>query len=836
MLKHYPSMHPKGARLSGVGRFLVMDSEAIGFVRQQRKGDSTSMHCIVVKDDQTNEIFSFFDPYEKRDPENREYLDAEGTQAGYLIDGIKFLMDCECIIAQNISGYDALSFEKVFQKEWSFNYMESRGKDRECYTSYPNKIMDTYNMSCVLNPERRVPPQAYALGKGNVGAHSIEAHGIRMGRYKPDNEDWTKLTDHMLHRCAEDTEIGQDMFRTLMGEWNEQAFRPNPRTKLTINTAYRCELQTAFAMARQAQRGFRIHTAKAIDRVVELDAKIKETEENFRPHMPLRLRIKKLTKPVNGYTHGSYFTTNEFVTKKLTTSQWCLHTGKPSDRTQKSWLAEFPIKQDNTVGEYNKKITNKYPEARGFITDHANPLVAGAFTPVEWEEIPLGNRDSVKQILHANGWLGVVYNDAEQSIIDDGDFADLKPWAGKIEEESVAAWEARGGMPDWCKGIADWYILSSRRNQILNKKDQDYYDENKAWPRQASKKNECRGILAKTYNEALCMTAMEYYERMGEWPTDMDEEWRAPAEAFACATNTFRMRHKVVVNIPSRGLYPLRDLFIAGKGMAILGCDGSGLELRMLAHFLSDAAYQDIVLNGDIHAHNQKLAGLPTRDMAKTFIYAFLYGSGVRNLAAVCGMSEAEMTLRIAKFKEQLPALPDLIERIGRQGEQFGYLLSVDGRFGRIRARDGKLLVHTMLNVLLQMTGSIAMKYSLCFAERQMTKEDVGLDTNGFVTWVVNSHDEYQMEVPEAEVEVVTYSIKGTDWKVEEKAVYNVDGKMFSAPTVLSKENDDWTVQRKYHRAGQICCETMTKAGKFLKLRCPLAGEYKIGSSWAETH
>ena len=80
------------------------------------------------------------------------------------------------------------------------------------------------------------------------------------------------------------------------------------------------------------------------------------------------------------------------------------------------------------------------------------------------------------------------------------------------------------------------------------------------------------------------------------------------------------MRHKFVVNIPSRGLRPLRHLFIAKNGYMVLGCDGAGLELRMLAHFMADAVYQEIILHGDIHTHNQLKAGLPSRDIAKTFI------------------------------------------------------------------------------------------------------------------------------------------------------------------------------------------------------------------------
>ena len=852
-MEHYPSM--QATRPSGKGRFLVLDSEAIGLVRDLRAGDTSSAHCIVVKDDLTNEVFVFFDPYEKRDPHNREHLQAEGTQDGYMHDGIKFLMEAECLIAQNISGYDALAFEKVFGKEWHFNYMEKRGKKAEREWYYPNKIMDTYVMSCVLNPERKPPGQAFQIGRGNVGPHSIEAHGIRIGRYKPDNEDWTKLTDHMLHRCEEDVHIGQDMYHYLMKEWMEQLERPNPRTGLSINTAYRCELQVAFAVARQAQRGFRFDTDKALKRVSELDAKIQETEDNFKPHMPLRLRKKKLAKPINGHTHGSYYTTCMAITKKLNAKAWCVHTGKPAGVTQKQWLIDNPIQQDNSIGEYSASVTKRFEECRGFITDHYSkvttalplsrgvhvvektPLVDGPFTPVEWEDIPLGNRDSVKQVLYAQGWEGINYNDTEQRQIDDGLQHEMKPWSGKIDEDSIDRWKERQDVPEWCEGIAAWYILNSRRNQILNSKDVEYYKENGKWPRSGGKVG-CRGILPKCFNVDYCINAQDYYEANGVWPTDMDEEWRAPAEAFPCATNTFRMRHKVVVNIPSRGLYPLRDLFIAGKGKKVLGCDGAGLELRMLAHFMADDLYQEIVLSGDIHSYNQELAGLPLRDMAKTFIYAFLYGSGIANLAKVCGMTTAEMQKRVDKFKRDLPALSSLIDRIELSGEKYGHLLSVDGRWGRIRSRDGKLLVHTMLNVLLQMTGSLSMKYGLCFAERQMLSEGVGLDDDGFVAWLANVHDEMQMEVDETEVEEITYTV--TDWKAEEKRTHIADGKMYSAPNIIGKVDVDGVehleIKRYYHRAGQIIAESLAKAGEFLQLRCPLAGEYMIGDSWADTH
>ncbi|UIW10548.1 DNA polymerase [Aeromonas phage BUCT695] len=78
-----------------------------------------------------------------------------------------------------------------------------------------------------------------------------------------------------------------------------------------------------------------------------------------------------------------------------------------------------------------------------------------------------------------------------------------------------------------------------------------------------------------------------------------------------------------------------------------VGGDGAGLELRMLTHYLvavsqmlldeakeqgnekgieyygralkSAIEYREVLLTGDIHSHNQRLAGLPTRKSAKTF-------------------------------------------------------------------------------------------------------------------------------------------------------------------------------------------------------------------------
>jgi len=833
-------MHPsKPYRPSGVGRFLYSDLEAVGLLDAVRPNDPTSVHCLGIEDLQTGEYWQFFDPYEYR--VNRTELEAEGTQDGYLVDALSMLKEAEGFSFHNYSGYDGLVLENVWPEHWKVNNLQKRSGQSKWSQFFPYRVMDTYVMSTLLNPDRKLPAQAYGLGKGNIGAHSIEAHGLRIGNWKPENEDWSTLTDHMLTRVKEDCAIGSDNFWHLMhGDWTDHKQRGcNRKTGYGIETAYGMELQCALSMARQAYRGFRLDMRKALDRWEDLHEEIASTEAGFRPHMPQRFKMKA-AKPADF---------DKWIKDSAKLYDWMreedadeiierLSSADFSEITHISHAATM-WNPTNKGGEYSKTSKKYIKEARGNIHDYVEGTepIAGAFTPIVYEDIPLGNRDAVKQVLYKRGWVGVTYNDTESDYLDQ--FGVLPhPWSGKIDEVSMDRWAENGIVPTWAKGIARWYILSARANQILNSKDIAYFDLHGEWPTQPGGRRRCRGLIAGAWSKEYRMYGQDFYAKMRSWP--VEDEWRVPAVAISIGTNTFRARHKNVVNIPSRGLYPLRDLFIASDGKMVLGCDGAGLELRMLAHFMNDSVYIYTILNGDIHSYNQELAGLPTRDMAKTFIYAFLYGSGISNLAAVTGMTFGDMEQMIKDFKERLPALSRLIDALESVGKRFGHVLAVDGRWGRIRARDGEMLVHTILNVLLQMTGSLCMKWGRCMAEDELLKEGVALDDNGWPSFLADQHDEWQMEIPEEEVSHWDYDLPCEDWKAEEKRTHtDEEGRVWSAPEILAgdpKKDDIIIVQRKYHRAGQVLAEQMTAAGEFLGIRIPLAGEYKIDYSWEGTH
>ena len=125
----------------------------------------------------------------------------------------------------------------------------------------------------------------------------------------------------------------------------------------------------------------------------------------------------------------------------------------------------------------------------------------------------------------------------------------------------------------------------------------------------------------------------------------------------------------------------------------------------MLAHYMGDKEYTNEILHGDIHTANQNLAGLESRDQAKTFIYAFLYGAGDAKLGTIVGGNARTGSALRARFLNGLPTLRILRRELQKAGA--GYLKGLDGRQLQVRS------AHSALNTLLQGAGAIVMKKAL---------------------------------------------------------------------------------------------------------------------------
>jgi len=229
-----------------------------------------------------------------------------------------------------------------------------------------------------------------------------------------------------------------------------------------------------------------------------------------------------------------------------------------------------------------------------------------------------------------------------------------------------------------------------------------------------------------------------------------------------------------------------RELFKAGDGYDLVGCDASGLELRMLAHYLGNfdgGEYAKQLLTGDIHSLNQNAAGLETRDQAKTFIYAFLYGAGDGKIGDIVGGTARDGKKLKARFLASLPALNRLKIAVEEKVKRSHFLKGIDGRVLPIRSE------HSALNTLLQSAGAVVMKQALIHLHHELTVEfkwRLGKE----YAFVANIHDEFQAEVQ----------------------------------------------PDKADQYGDLAVWSIRKAGKTLKMKCPLDGEYKVGKTWADTH
>ena len=147
-----------------------------------------------------------------------------------------------------------------------------------------------------------------------------------------------------------------------------------------------------------------------------------------------------------------------------------------------------------------------------------------------------------------------------------------------------------------------------------------------------------------------------------------DKDGRVHGRVMTLKTITGRMSHHSpnMAQIPAvRSPYgkECRDCWTVDNPYthSIVGTDASGLELRCLAHLMNDTTFTDILLTGDIHTHNMKMAGLTDRDQAKTFIYAFMYGAGASKIGQIVGAGAKEGQQLINKFLSSMPALKEYV-------------------------------------------------------------------------------------------------------------------------------------------------------------------------------
>jgi len=272
------------------------------------------------------------------------------------------------------------------------------------------------------------------------------------------------------------------------------------------------------------------------------------------------------------------------------------------------------------------------------------------------------------------------------------------------------------------------------------------------------------------------------------WLKAVDDEGRIHGSVNSLGATTRRMTHYApnMTQVPAivsrktgeEQLYgrECRELFIVPKGYKMVGVDADALELRNLAARMEPfdgGAYMEAVLNGnkadgtDSHSINMRALGFDSRDRAKVWFYAFIYGAGAEKLGWIAGVrgvpkkdnrgnlvdfkARTRGSKDKARFLENLPALAALMQWVQDFMEQNeGKLKTVDGSWLPVRSK------HSALNTLLQSDGAIIMKHAMVILDQDL--QDAGFKHTDEAKlsrdcydyeFVVNAHDEWQIEARE---------------------------------------------------------------------------------------
>jgi len=269
-----------------------MKKEArIAFVDIETNGllyEATKLHCICWRWEGEEKVKSAVDNFEE---------------------AIQELNTADYIVGHNFCGYD-------------FPLLEKLG-----YILTP-PIRDTLIMARLTDPDR---PEGHSL-------ESYAGNGIE----KVQNEDWSVLTENMLHRCKEDVRLTQRLYHRLqkrLDEWE------NPHDALAI------EQEIAYYHARQVLNGVKLD----VDKARELYRKISREIEELTATLVERIGYK----------------------------------GKPVDKPMgKEWR---PFKKDGTLSV----ATLKY---------YGDQEVWGPSCRIRFETINMNSFVQVKEYLLSIGW------------------------------------------------------------------------------------------------------------------------------------------------------------------------------------------------------------------------------------------------------------------------------------------------------------------------------------------------------------------------------------------------------------------------------------------------
>lgn len=561
----------------------IFDAETDGLLRQL-----TKFHCLAIEKYETGEKW-FFD-----------------ERSGNLEEGIHMLQDADVLVGHNILGFDLKAIEKVYP------WFETDAK-----------IRDTIILSRLLWADRdkldiKLIASGILEGK-HMGKHGLASWGQRLGYPKGDFSDWCE--DRGIdpwgdwgwegsHTYTDEDGVEQTVLFADVYEYRNEYCRQDVEvtSKLTdhiLDTIDRWEagdfpifLEHRFEelMLDVQSDGFHLDVPKTEllleDITKHLDKFHKECAEAFpAAWSPVKLAgslefnkeatvlHQKQEKRIQAAEAKGAKTPVTYDYKALLTPMYELLKAE-EESPNPTQMGQIKISARSA------RRTHKFPDG----TEHKFMMEAGTcYTPIVFKEFNPNSRQQIVEKLLELGWEPEKYTPAGNPSTE-GDILEhaaaeipvARPIAGGLKCTKIKGYLK---SPETKKAKTGWLDIVSKQSKIHAR---------------------IVHIGAVTHRVSLSRP------NIGQIPSVTMKKGDDGVE-------------HVVRGFEGGWGWECRDVFIPPKGWLMMGCDLSGIEVRLFAEEMrkfDGGEYADIVLDGDVHTKNQEAAGLETRAASKTFLYA----------------------------------------------------------------------------------------------------------------------------------------------------------------------------------------------------------------------
>ncbi len=821
---------------------------------------SARLWCVVIRDVNTGEHWS-----REKEGITREWLQ-------------KTLKGCTILVTHNGLKFDLLML-------WLFGLLDYRvGYLNEVDTIFgePVQIVDTLLLSRLLSPDRY----------DNGGGHSLETWGKRVGDFKDDYRqkcieagyieanapkgaeflEWNPL---MCPYCLQDNVVTAKTFLVLWEQFKQYKGWAQ---------AFKAETKIADKAIRRENLGFWFDRELALENIAWLEIEMKRISDAINPILPPKpcnkTELDRFTPPKTQLkTHKAVYLPKKQVNKDGTLSatliKWFNQHPEVIHEEQSDffWFEETRYQlpyEEALVPEWTEPSENilKFAEQVGGRVENIDGVWTFFYKdrfydlpfdePLETEiAATLDNIDHVKHYLISLGWEPIEFKQRDLT-------KDSKKQSISYEKRVVATEkyieETLGGKYKAERLEILEVTEEQLRDNLMSRigKNRPVYVPTAPCVRVGVTKVFCPSLerlgdkVAFAKDFALYLT---YKHRKNSLAGGVDEDFdyeednpptgflaqyrevdgRIPTPSVEVATNTHRMKHIGVANIPKADSIfgkEMRSLFCSGKNGYFFGYDHSSLESRTASSYIFkyDGGQElavDMIAEkpNSIHCKNAIRLNISRND-AKAFSFGIMFGAQARKLAKMLGITVKRAEEMLKDYWDNMKALAQFKEAIEKFWIKNGktYIPALDGRKVAIRSQ------HSIVNAAIQSAGALCSKYTSLFLMQIL--EEKGLCTDPFLgepdcSQMIIYHDEEALYVNKKLFEIKKFPDEDSakqfvsDWKGGQlSAVSHINNWYVVMPNVVSES----------------IIESLRKTEEILKLRVPLAIEWKLGRNWYECH